>query len=137
MKRSAALILTELLVMLTVFAVAAAFCLKTFVWAHNSSELSAAMDMALLKSQNAAESLKHHRGDHSLAAQDLGGKWDGQGWRVCYDEQWKETDAESAYILEVMPEENAGYLGQAKLTVFDQNGQLLAELTVCWQEVAQ
>lgn len=137
MKRSAALVLIELVIMLTVFALAAALCVQAFAWADNRSRQSAAADMALVQAQNAAELLKHHRGDFSSAARDQGVQWDGTAWIISYDAGWKMSNDSPAYILraEPVPGETA-FLGQAKLTVLDREGAVLAELSVCWQEVS-
>lgn len=136
MKRSASLILVELLIMLTVFAVAAGFCLRAFVWSDENSKQSAAADYALIQAQNAAEAIKHYHGDFSLAAEDYGGQWDGASWNIAYDDSWNITAEDPAYFLQVLPVTNEKpYLGQAKLTLVDCDGTVLAELSVCWQEV--
>lgn len=137
MKRNASLILIELVIMLLVFALAAALCVQAFAWADSRSRESEASDMALIQAQNAAEVLKHHRGDFSLAAKDLGGQWDGSRWVISYNGNWELIGEDPAYFLQaeqVLCE--TAYLGQAKLTVLDQEGTVLAELSVCWQEVA-
>ena len=136
MKRNASLILVELLIMLTVFALAAALCLRVFVWSDNHSKQSAAEDLALLQTQNAAETLKHYRGDFSQAARECGGRWDGESWDIAYDDNWNVTAGKAVYLLQVIPVSyETDYLGQARLTVVDQAGSVLAELSVCWQEV--
>jgi len=137
MKRSASLLLMELTIMLLVFALAAALCVQAFVWADSRSRQSAQEDMALLHAQSAAEVLKHCDGDFALAAQTHGGNWDGI-WVISYNEQWEMTDGAATYYLQaepVAPEHDL--LGQAKLVVCDENGTVLADLSVCWQEVAQ
>ena len=135
MKRSASLLLMELTIMLLVFALAAALCVQAFVWADNSSRQSAKEDMALLQAQNAAEVLKHCRGDLAQATKIHGGNLEGV-WTISYNDQWEITDGTGVYLLRVEPvvtEQN--FLGQAKLMVRDEAGGVLAELSVCWQEV--
>lgn len=137
MKRSASLVLIELVIMLLVFALASAFCVRAFLWADDASRHSAAADTALLQVQNAAELLKHHRGDFAGVGQELGGQGDGEVLSVAYDENWNVTSAEPVYILQVKQEPcETAYLGQAKVTVLDREGNVLTELSVCWQEVA-
>ncbi len=137
MKRSASLVLVELLIMLTVFAVAAALCLRAFVWSDNNSKQSAAEDLSLHQIQNAAETLKHCHGDFALAAQTYGGRWDGGSWDIAYDDNWNITTENTVYLLRVIPVTcETDYLGQANLTVVDQEGSVLAEISVCWQEVS-
>lgn len=136
MKRSAALVLIELVIMLTVFALAAALCVQAFVWADSRSRQSAAGDMALTQAQNTAELLKHYRGDFSSAAREQGGQWDGTAWILFYDADWEMSDGSPVYFLRAEPVSGeTAYLGQAKLTVLDKEGSVLAELSVCWQEV--
>ena len=136
MKRSASLILVELLIMLTVFAVSAALCLRAFVWSDNKAKECAAKDFALMQTQNAAETLKHCRGDFSQAAQNYGGWWDGTSWDIFYDDSWNVTGEEAVYILRVVPQtDETNCLGKAKLTLVDREDTVLAELSVCWQEV--
>ena len=136
MKRSASLLLMELTIMLLVFALAAALCVQAFVWADSRSSQSTAEDMALLHAQNAAEVLKHCDGDFALASKTHGGNWDGI-WVISYNEQWEITDSTPAYCLQAEPvDTEQDLLGKAKLTVRDKEGTILAELSVCWQEVA-
>lgn len=136
MKRNASLVLVELLIMLAVFAVAAALCIDAFVWADGNSKESAAEDQALLQAQNAAEVLKHCHGDFSQAAQALAGEADEKIWQIFYDNDWNVTTGDPAYVLKVAQIScETAYLGQAKLTVTDRKGAILAELSLGWQEV--
>ena len=136
MKRGASLLLIELTVMLLVFALAAALCVQAFVWADSRSHQSAEEDMALLHAQSAAEVLKHCHGDFAMAAQNHGGTWD-RIWEISYNEQWEITEGAAVYYLQAEPmDTDNGLLGQAKLTLRDKDGTVLAELSVCWQEVA-
>ena len=136
MKRNSSLLLIELVIMLLVFSLAAALCVQVFVWADTRSAQSAVEDMALLQAQNAAEALKHCNGDFSLAAQTHGGVWAGK-WTLLFDEQWTITEGDPSYRLVAEPvAADVPMLGQAKLTVWDREGAVLAELSVCWQEVA-
>ncbi len=137
MKRNASLILLELVIMLLVFALAAALCLQAFVWADSQSRHSGRVDAAYIHIQNAAEVLKHHRGNYALAAKDLGGQWDGESWIIYYDDNWQITDTEFVFCLRVEPlSSETEHLGTAQLTVTDSDGSVLAQLTVSWQEVA-
>lgn len=137
MKRSASLLLIELTIMLLIFSLAAALCVQAFVWADNRSRQSANEDMALFHARNAAEVLKHCNGDFALAAQTHGGSWDGV-WKIAYNGKWEITEGAAKYSLLVEPVDTAQeLLGQAKLIVRNEDGTVLAELTVCWQEVTQ
>ena len=67
MKHKASLVLMELLVMLLVFALAAAFCLQVFVKAKVISEETVRRDQAVVLARNGAELLKATGGDRSAA----------------------------------------------------------------------
>ena len=136
MKRSASLVLMELLIMLTVFAVAAALCLQAFAWSSRTSREGSAKYLAWIRGQNAAETLKYYQGDFAMAARDCGGQWNGTTWDIPYDAHWNVTSADAVYLLRVSPlPVEADYLGEAKLMVTDQEGLIIVEFSVCWQEV--
>lgn len=135
MRSKAPLVLIELAVMLLVFALAAALCLKAFVWSDAQSAESAAGDRAWIAAQNAAELLKYSGGDFRRAAQMGGGSSQGESWVILYDENWNVTDEGYTYTLRAVPcESGLKYLGRAEVVVC-QNSLELAALEVCWQEV--
>ena len=68
MKNKTSLMLMELLVMVLVFALASAICLRVFARSHELSAQTAAQDRAVLAAQNAAETVKAC-GDLEEAAQ--------------------------------------------------------------------
>ncbi len=137
MKGKMALILIELTVMLLIFALAAALCLSAFVWSDTRSVQSSQLDSALLRLQNAAEALKHSRGDLSAAARIIGGSFDANQWSIAFDEEWEETQSSPAYrMTAVLQESTVAYLGEALLEILDRDGGCIARLSVCWQEVA-
>ena len=135
MRSKAPLVLIEQAVMLLVFALAAALCLKAFVWADTQSVQCAARDRAMLAAQNAAETLKYCEGDFEQAARIGGGMCDNERWIILYDEDWNVTGEEHAYSLHAIPVKSGlDLLGQAVVVVYQ--GELeLAALEVCWQEV--
>ena len=63
MRNKSPLALMEQLVMVLVFALAAALCLQVFMFADLTSERNAAIDRAVTECQNAAEILKASGGD--------------------------------------------------------------------------
>ena len=136
MKNKVTLVLIELAVMLTVFALAAALCLNAFVWSDEISKNCEAQERALLHAQNAAEILKTCKGDLIKASELLGGSSDGKSWYICYNEGWEQTETVSIYKLtaELLPQES-NYLGSAQISVWD-NEACLIELNAAWQEVA-
>jgi len=136
MRSKAPLALIEQAVMLTVFALACVLCLRAFVWADLRSEESAARDEGLLVVQNAAELLKSCRGDFAAAAEQYGGRWDGEVWTVGYDERWDLTENNAKFVLKAWPGEGeVPYLGRGTAALY-RDAVCLARLEVCWQEVS-
>jgi type II secretory pathway pseudopilin PulG len=121
----------EQLVMLLVFALAAALCVQIFVLSDRTSRQNEARDQAVVAAQNAAELLKDAEGDYASAARILGGTGDDEGLRVTYTEDW--TPGEGPYLLAATPRESAvPGLGLAEVAVWSGEDQLFA-LTVAWQ----
>lgn len=140
MKNKTPLVLMEQLVMVLVFALAAALCLRAFALSDQISRENERRSQAAHVAQNAAETLKACGGDFAQAAALLGGGETADGWSVCYDEAWTVTadSASCAYRLKLR-EENSPVpgLGQAQVRVVraDAGEEPLFALTVAWQEV--
>ena len=113
MKSKASLLLMEQLVMILIFAVAAALCLQIFAGAQNLSRETKVQDEAVILAQNAAELLKATGGDIQ-AAQDLG---------------------QSPYSVEIVPQESSvSGLKQVQIQIFAEE-TLVFSLETAWQEV--
>ncbi len=126
MKNKTALLLIELALLIAVFAVAAAVCLRLFAWADTTSKEDAQRDTALLQAQNAAQEIKRSRGDLEQAAQRFGGQVTGGLW---------EAPLEDGCVLRAERKEtDTKYLGMASITVFASDGSILVQLDACWQE---
>jgi type II secretory pathway pseudopilin PulG len=133
----------EQLVMLLVFALAAALCVQVFVLADQTSRRNQARDQAVLAAQNAAELLKSGTGEEELryaqAAEQLGGHYeDGQLW-VDYDEDWTPVSQNGVYHLSVQGK-NTGMTGLAAADIsvcgdLETEPDILFQLEVDWQEV--
>lgn len=126
MRSRAPLSLMEQLVMLGVFALAAALCLQAFVRSDALSRERQARDRAAVVCQNAAEVICHTGRPESVR-----GQW--------YDEDWAPVpEGGGAYLLEVreLESETAG-LGRAAVTVTERDGGMLFELKIAWQEEAE
>jgi len=137
MKRNASLALIEQSIMLLILVVAAALCLRAFVWSDQQSSYYASRDRAMTELQSAAEILKAHSGDLSAAAASYGGKADDTQWVLDFDENWNLIAAPGAYRLCATLQSCAtDYLGNATLTVQPLADAPYAEVTVSWQEVA-
>lgn len=135
MRDKTPLILIEQLIMLLVFALAAALCLRAFAWADQESLRGEARDRAVLTAELAAETLKHHKGDFAAAAADLGGNWDGEVWSIGFDGQWLPAE-DAVYTLRASQiTDDLAYLGRAEITVSDADGTCLFRLPIAWQEV--
>lgn len=137
MKSKAPLALAEQIIMMLVFAVAAAVCLSVFARCDRAAGENRARDFAALEAQNAAEVLKACRGDALAAAESYGGSASGEDWVVFYDESGKMTSADSAeYRLSAeICRGKAGVPGFAEVSV-DRSGERVFSMQVCWQEVS-
>ena len=137
MKNKAPLALMEQLVMLLVFALAAALCLRMFVLSDLKSLDFEARDYAVLEVQNAAETVKLNYGDLSACVQSYGGELRGDRWVLGYDSQWnREESGDGAYHVVVIPRDAEGFLGMAEVSAQNADGERIFTLTVCWQEAA-
>lgn len=131
MKSKAPLVLMEQMVMLLVFALAAALCLQAFVKSDSASRRSEARDRAAVLCQSVAESVRSS-GGLDAAAQRLGCQFSqGLLW-MDYDEDWN-SDPDGIYRLTAqgLPSGTPG-LNLARVAV-DQDGEVLFELEIAWQ----
>lgn len=153
MKSKAPLLLMEQMVMLLVFALAAALCLQAFVKSDGLSGNSEKRDRAVTLCQTAAETVRHSGGNFNEAAEKLGLEF-GQGSTMFryYDENWEPLPIsegpipdggvsyhpaqEGAYCLSVhaVLEDAQPGLGKASVSVSEAEGDTLFELEVAWQE---
>ena len=152
MKSKAPLLLMEQMVMLLVFALAAALCLQAFVKSDGLSGNSEARDRAVTLCQTAAETVRHSGGNFNEAAEKLGLEF-GQGSTMFryYDENWEplpisegpipgggegyDPAQEGAECLTIQAVLDAPPgLGKASVCVSEAHGEALFELEVAWQE---
>ena len=136
MKNKAPLALMEQLIMILVFALASALCLRLFVYSDRVSVSGAARDQAAAVVQNAAEALKLSGGSMESLAGLLGGEADADIWRMGYDSSWQETDEKRpAFIAEAkITEDDIPLMGSAEVSASTADGKPLFQVTVCWQE---
>lgn len=142
MRGKAPLALMEQLVMVLVFALAAALCVQAFAVSDRISETAAARDRAVQLAQSAAEIMKSRGGDmaqaQSAAMERLGGQLSQGVWYVLYDGDWNEVSDDGAkdavYRLEALPDSDAGQM-KAEIRVSAEGGETLVVLPVAWQEV--
>lgn len=129
MRNRASFVLMEGLVMLLVFALAAAICLQVFVAADTRSQKTSLQTDALALAQNGAEAMKAADGDLTEAAALLGGE-------VTENTLILRADG---LILEIIPQSaSVPGLGTGVIRVSSEDsGACLYTLTAGWQEVAQ
>ena len=150
MKNKTPLILVEQLVMLLVFSLASALCIRAFALAERTSQWNADRDRAVFSAQNAAEVLKaaglrsgSMEGPMAEAARLLNGEAGQDLLYVYYDDNWDVSGKETAsYHLcaHSIPSSVQG-LCTAEIRIDSLKGSSgpdrspLFQLTVAWQEV--
>lgn len=142
MRDKSPLLLMEQVLMILVFALAAAVCLRAFALSHELSRQSEARDSAVMAAQNTAEAMKHRGGAaedaFAAAAELIGGELSLGNYRAGYDENWNVTAENAVYTLEAAETAAAEGLTAVELRVWDDSGEEREELfglTVVWQEV--
>lgn len=135
MRSKAPLSAIEQVIMLLIFALAAAVCLRGFAWADSTSKHNRNCDLAMAEAQNAAAILQNNGGDLTAAAEIMGGRVEEECWGIDYNEQWEQTDTEGKFALLVRFRPSPALVSVAEITVAG-DGERLAELKVSWQEVA-
>ncbi len=121
MKGKTSLALMEQTLMLLVFALAAALCLKGFLWAGQISRENAVRDRAVICAQNLAERIKANGLDEPLT--------------LYYDENWQPASENGAYVVTALPESAPAGLGRAVVTVSHRAGTPVFSIPAAWQEV--
>lgn len=138
MRSKAPLALMEQMIMVLVFALAAALCLRAFVLSDSMSMDNARRDNAVLLAQNAAEVYKACRGDADEAAAILGGEVTLDIWSSFYGEDLNTVDdpEDAVYMVRVLSREtDVTGMGSAEVAVFLADGEeSLFELSVAWQK---
>ena len=135
MRSKAPLGVIEQVIMLLVFALAAAVCLRGFVRADSISQHNRNCDLAMVQMQNAAAVLQNSGGDLMTAVRIMGGQVEAECWSIHYNEQWEQVEMDGAFVLQAGLRASLPLMGTARITVADEGGQL-TELMVSWQEVA-
>ncbi len=138
MKSKAPLLLMEQMVMLLVFALAAALCLQTFVRSDSISRQSEERDRAVVMVQSAAETIRYEGGTPEnaleMAAKQLDGTYIDGTLLLEYDENWEPGVGGYQLTAHAQPSDVAG-LGRALVVVEKADGTVLFQLEVAWQEV--
>ena len=153
MKSRISLVLMEQLVMVLVFALAAALCVRVFVRADQISRETEQRDLAVSLVQNVAEAVKHCNGDlehvagllkGSRSEDHIGSEHVGMPdcCVVLFDADGnvitQETLADHGYRLEILLlDSGMEGLGRAQITASGGDQEVLYSLTVAWQEEVQ
>ena len=138
MKSKAPLLLMEQMVMLLVFALAAALCLQAFVQSDRMSRESE--ERAITVAQTAAETVRHCKGRMPEAAALLGTeRFDDTSLTVDYDDGWDLADGTTRYTLGVVRQDSGVEgLGKAQVWIRDESAKEreaeLVRFDVMWQE---
>ena len=122
MRSKTPLVLMEQLVMVLVFAMAAAICLQVFGLSDRLSKENEARAEAALLAQNTAEELKSSYGEALLDWEEVDGRYfmEEEGYRVQVQAAETEISGLRKVELQVLQEE-----------------EVLFEIPVAWQEVAR
>ena len=137
MRNKSILILIEHMVMLLVFALAAAVCLRMFALSGKLSRTYGATDGAVLVAQNAAELIKQS-GIEGFAEQTGASADNSTGWTVFYDENREITSEEAGkFVLKVIGTEMSEYLFSAEIVVLTDAGEELFRIPVAKQMGAE
>lgn len=131
------LVLMEQLMMLLVFALAAAVCLRIFVFADRASRQVQDRDRAAELVQNTAQVLRHTGGDFSRSAELLDAQHrDQNSLMIDYDGDWALATDTMRYTLGASRVSDIPYLGTAEVWCRDEvEDRELFRLKVAWQEV--
>ncbi len=138
MRNRTLLSLIEMLLMVMVFAGAAAICLRAFVFADTRSREGGQEAQAALLAQSAAQVLSHCEGDGEEAAGILGGECGEDGlWTVYYDENGNACEKDGGvFVLEAATGSSAQqdrYTGKTTVTVRTPDGQEIFSIPAAWQ----
>ena len=125
MKSKAPLVMMEQIVMVLVFALAAALCLQTFVLSGKISGMTAAQNRAMLEAQNAAEAMK--------SGDTVGETFFDGNWKIIREEDLAEYRMKVVYTeSEELP------VWHAEIMVSTAEGEELVRIPVAGQtEVTQ
>ncbi len=125
MKSKSPLVMLEQLIMLLVFALAAAMCLQAFALADSQSKTTIARDAAIIEVQQAAEVIKYCGGDMKRAAAILGAEGNDSGLSLV---------SESYVVRAEKLSSEFELMGQARVFAETADGQCLFEVSLGWQE---
>lgn len=135
MRSKTPLALMEQVIMVLVFALAAALCLRAFVLADRISRTCEERDRAVSAIQTVAETLKHVYGDFDEAERMAESLLEDVDVVFCSGDQWTANQHDSMTVVVCPVENETALMGCAEITAYDSAAKSIITLTVGWQEV--
>ena len=134
MRSKTPLALMEQVIMVLVFALSAALCLRAFVYSDTVSRACEERDRAVMAAQTAAEALKLCRGDFAEAERMAESALENVD--IVLADSGYDNERTGLVILVTPAESGTEGLGCAGLSVLDPEGETILTLTIAWQEVS-
>ncbi len=125
MRGKSPLVITEMCLMLLVFAISAALCLGVFVLSDDISAGAEERDRASLLAQNCAEAIKAADGDLAAAAEILGADCSGEAFSL---------ERGGLYLSAEKAESRHELLGLSHVSVKNGDGEELIAFDCPWQK---
>ena len=135
MRSKTPLALMEQVIMVLVFALAAALCLRAFIFADTLSRACEERDNAVMAAQTVAETLKLCRGDFAETERTAESILENVDVILCAEGTLPAADSGRLTIAVTPAESGADGLGCADLTALGSDGETILTLTIAWQEV--
>lgn len=136
-KSRAPLVLMEQVIMVLVFAMAAAFCVQAFALSGKTSRALEKRDHAMNVSQTLAETVKACEGDLKQVQNVLGGEIQKDGVALFYNADWEPVPEKGAAVYQAafVEEEKQQFCRKGQVTVEEcESGKELYSLPAAWQE---
>ena len=133
MKSKAPLVMMEQIVMVLIFALAAALCLQTFVLSGKISKETEIVNKAVIEAQNVAERMKAE----SVSSVTKEAKQTEEGFRLFYDDMWNEVSLadEAEFYMDICPVNHDNeYFWRAEIVVKEKDGTELFSIPAAGQK---
>lgn len=135
MRSKTPLALMEQVIMVLVFALAAALCLRAFVLSDSTSRACEEQDRAVMAAQTVAEAVKLTRGDYAEAERMAEAALENVDV-VYFHSNHAETIPGAMKIIITPAVSDTALLGLAEISAQNEMGDEILSLTVAWQEVS-
>ena len=135
MRSKTPLALMEQVIMVLVFALAAALCLRAFVLSDSTSRACEEQDRAVMAAQTVAEAVKLTRGDYAEAERMAEAALENVDV-VYFHSDHAEPVPGAMQIIITPADSDTALLGLAEISARNESGDEILSLTVAWQEVS-